>query len=90
MTAAPSDADDVLIVGGGIGGLATALALAREGRRVRVLEPAPASEIAPACSSRPTQDLHPRPVQHPGAGHRRRRAAGTAGCCSATPSPGGN
>ncbi len=38
MTAAPSDADDVLIVGGGIGGLATALACAREGRRVRVLE----------------------------------------------------
>jgi glycine/D-amino acid oxidase-like deaminating enzyme len=31
MTAAPSDADDVLIVGGGIGGLATALACAREG-----------------------------------------------------------
>ena len=28
MTAAPSDADDVLIVGGGIGGLATARARA--------------------------------------------------------------
>lgn len=31
---------DVLVVGGGIGGLATALALAREGRRVRVVEQA--------------------------------------------------
>jgi salicylate hydroxylase len=32
---------ELLVVGGGIGGLAAALALAREGRRVRVLEAAP-------------------------------------------------
>src|ERR1700737_4431993 len=31
----------ILIVGGGLGGLATALALGRAGRRVRVLEEAP-------------------------------------------------
>ena len=34
--------DDVVVVGGGIGGLATALALRRSGRSVRVLERAPA------------------------------------------------
>ncbi len=34
--------DDVLIVGGGIGGLTTALSLRRSGRAVRVLERAPA------------------------------------------------
>jgi 2-polyprenyl-6-methoxyphenol hydroxylase-like FAD-dependent oxidoreductase len=33
-------ADDIIIVGGGLGGLATALALGRAGRRVRVLEQA--------------------------------------------------
>jgi 2-polyprenyl-6-methoxyphenol hydroxylase-like FAD-dependent oxidoreductase len=33
--------DPILIVGGGLGGLTTALALARRGRRVRVLEGAP-------------------------------------------------
>jgi salicylate hydroxylase len=31
----------ILIVGGGIGGLSAALALAHKGRRVRVLEKAP-------------------------------------------------
>jgi salicylate hydroxylase len=36
-----SSVDDFLIVGGGIGGLATALALRRIGRQVRVLERAP-------------------------------------------------
>jgi 3-hydroxybenzoate 6-monooxygenase len=38
MTATSRDIDDVLVIGGGIGGLGTALACAREGRRVRVLE----------------------------------------------------
>src|SRR5580698_1450518 len=33
--------DPILIVGGGLGGLTTALALARRGRRARVLEGAP-------------------------------------------------
>ncbi len=32
---------EILVAGGGIGGLAVALALARKGRRVRVLEKAP-------------------------------------------------
>jgi salicylate hydroxylase len=36
-----SKADEILIAGGGLGGLACALALARKGRRVRVLEKAP-------------------------------------------------
>ena len=35
-----ADAREILIAGGGIGGLAAALALAREGRAVRVLEDA--------------------------------------------------
>jgi 2-polyprenyl-6-methoxyphenol hydroxylase-like FAD-dependent oxidoreductase len=34
--------DSILIVGGGLGGLTAALALARRGRSVRVLEGAPA------------------------------------------------
>lgn len=48
---------DVLIVGGGIGGLNTAFALAREGLRIRVLERAPefgevgaGLQIAPNCT----------------------------------------
>jgi salicylate hydroxylase len=48
---------DVLVVGGGIGGLGTAYALAREGLKVRVLEQAPAFgevgagiQIAPNCT----------------------------------------
>ncbi len=41
MTADPTEVtEDVLIVGGGIGGLATALATARAGRSVRVIEQA--------------------------------------------------
>ena len=36
-----SDADAVLVVGGGLGGLTAALALGRQGRRVRVLEATP-------------------------------------------------
>jgi 3-hydroxybenzoate 6-monooxygenase len=52
-----SDLPDVLIVGGGIGGLSTAYALTRQGLRVRVLEQAPAFgevgagiQIAPNCT----------------------------------------
>lgn len=41
MTVTPQT-DEFLVVGGGIGGLGTALALARSGRQVRVLERAPA------------------------------------------------
>ncbi|GGN75270.1 3-hydroxybenzoate 6-hydroxylase [Actinoplanes lobatus] len=48
---------DVVVVGGGIGGLATALALSRSGLRVRVLEQAPrfgevgaGMQIAPNCT----------------------------------------
>ena len=37
----PPRGDPILIVGGGLGGLTTALALARRGRRARVLEGAP-------------------------------------------------
>ena len=36
-----SSSDPILIVGGGLGGLTTALALARRGRATRVLEGAP-------------------------------------------------
>jgi 2-polyprenyl-6-methoxyphenol hydroxylase-like FAD-dependent oxidoreductase len=43
---AAADAREILIAGGGIGGLAAALALVREGRAVRVLEDA-ASYPAP-------------------------------------------
>src|SRR3984957_5823892 len=35
-----SDSDAILVVGGGVGGLATALALGRKGWRIRVLEEA--------------------------------------------------
>jgi salicylate hydroxylase len=52
-----SAAPDVLVVGGGIGGLANALALSRKGLRVRVLERAPefgevgaGLQIAPNCT----------------------------------------
>ncbi|WP_328477532.1 FAD-dependent oxidoreductase [Actinoplanes sp. NBC_00393] len=50
-------ATDVVVVGGGIGGLATALALTRKGQRVTVLEQAPrfgevgaGMQIAPNCT----------------------------------------
>ncbi|MGR6964998.1 FAD-dependent oxidoreductase [Geodermatophilus sp. URMC 61] len=56
MSTTSSDVD-VLIVGGGIGGLANALALTRKGLRVRLLERAPAFgevgaglQIAPNCT----------------------------------------
>lgn len=56
MTQSPNPVD-VLIVGGGIGGLSAAFALAREGLRVRVLEQAPefgevgaGLQIAPNCT----------------------------------------
>ncbi|HUZ66299.1 MAG TPA: FAD-dependent oxidoreductase, partial [Beijerinckiaceae bacterium] len=37
----PEEDLEILVVGGGIGGLSVALALAHKGRRVRVLEQAP-------------------------------------------------
>ncbi|MFI9605143.1 FAD-dependent oxidoreductase [Streptomyces sp. NPDC052043] len=53
----PAGRPDVLVVGGGIGGLSTAYALARQGLRVRVLERAPefgevgaGLQIAPNCT----------------------------------------
>jgi salicylate hydroxylase len=53
----PAGQPDVLVVGGGIGGLSTAYALARQGLRVRVLEQAPeygevgaGLQIAPNCT----------------------------------------
>jgi salicylate hydroxylase len=53
----PAVQPDVLVVGGGIGGLSTAYALARQGLRVRVLEQAPeygevgaGLQIAPNCT----------------------------------------
>lgn len=57
-TVADGDATpDVLVVGGGIGGLSAAYALAREGLRVRVLEQAPefgevgaGLQVAPNCT----------------------------------------
>ncbi|WP_193386486.1 FAD-dependent oxidoreductase [Streptomyces xiaopingdaonensis] len=60
MNPAPTTADggaDVLVVGGGIGGLSSAFALAREGLRVRVLERAQefgevgaGIQVAPNCT----------------------------------------
>ncbi|MEU1213406.1 FAD-dependent oxidoreductase [Streptomyces sp. NPDC005791] len=57
VTPPTGDKPDVIIVGGGIGGLSTAFALAREGLRVRVLERAPefgevgaGIQIAPNCT----------------------------------------
>ncbi|MFE1954312.1 FAD-dependent oxidoreductase [Streptomyces sp. NPDC059524] len=53
----PAGRPDVLVVGGGIGGLSTAYALSRHGLRVRVLEQAPeygevgaGLQIAPNCT----------------------------------------
>ncbi|MFC5214117.1 FAD-dependent oxidoreductase [Streptomyces coerulescens] len=53
----PEPTPDVLVVGGGIGGLSTAYALSRHGLRVRVLEQAPkygevgaGLQIAPNCT----------------------------------------
>ncbi|MDK0523904.1 FAD-dependent oxidoreductase [Streptomyces sp. ML-6] len=53
----PEPTPDVLVVGGGIGGLSTAYALSRRGLRVRVLEQAPeygevgaGLQIAPNCT----------------------------------------
>ena len=52
-----TDTPDVLVVGGGIGGLSAALALARKGIRVRLLESCKAFgevgaglQIAPNCT----------------------------------------
>ncbi|PZG23143.1 FAD-dependent oxidoreductase [Nonomuraea aridisoli] len=57
MTTSPASPADVLVVGGGIGGLSAAFALAREGLRVRVLEQArefgevgAGLQIAPNCT----------------------------------------
>jgi len=57
MTHATTDRPDVIVVGGGIGGLGAAFALARKGLRVRVLEQAPqfaevgaGLQIAPNCT----------------------------------------
>ncbi|MFF8772476.1 FAD-dependent monooxygenase [Kitasatospora sp. NPDC015120] len=57
MDHSPSTRADVIVVGGGIGGLAAALALARQDLRVRVYEQAPAFgevgaglQLAPNCT----------------------------------------
>ena len=41
MTVSAADRSEILVIGGGIGGLSSALALARRGLRARVLEKAP-------------------------------------------------
>ena len=48
---AASSQHDALIVGAGIAGLALALALARAGRRVQVIDTRPAAAVAPARSA---------------------------------------
>jgi salicylate hydroxylase len=57
MNSTDTHRPDVLVIGGGIGGLSAALALARQGLRVRVYEQAPAFgevgaglQIAPNCT----------------------------------------
>ncbi|MBU9597659.1 FAD-dependent oxidoreductase [Burkholderia multivorans] len=50
---------EILIAGGGIGGLAAALALSRQGHAVRVLERASEfAEIDTGCSSAPMHSRH--------------------------------
>jgi 3-hydroxybenzoate 6-monooxygenase len=72
-----SSSDPILIVGGGLGGLTAALALARRGRATRVLEGAPefgaigygirsgptsfTSSTASACATRCSPSRIPRP-----------------------------
>ncbi|WP_433346549.1 FAD-dependent oxidoreductase [Microtetraspora malaysiensis] len=57
MGTSPSTRADVIVIGGGIGGLSAALALTRQGLRVRVYEQAPAFgevgaglQLAPNCT----------------------------------------
>src|SRR5262245_43224494 len=42
---------DVIVIGGGVTGLAAGMLLARDGRRVRVLERDPAPPLAPPAAS---------------------------------------
>lgn len=56
LTGSEAAGTDVIVVGGGIGGLAAAYSLARRSLRVRVLEQASAfGEVGPACNSTPTE-----------------------------------